>query len=144
MSTDFNFENYIGIQLSSTAIVLKKLVSTKFEEHNFPISFDDWLNLLPIIRQDGISQKSLAEILGKDKTTISRLIDSLILKGVVKRKNSKNDRRSVELYLTDKGIALHRSVLPVIESCNNNSLEKLSKKEFEFLMKILSKLRIDF
>lgn len=141
VDTDFDFENFIGIQLSSTAMVLKLLVSKKIENNNFPISFDDWLNLLPIIRQDGISQKELAEILGKDKTTISRLVDSLILKGIVKRKISKIDRRSVELNLSASGIALHRTMLPVIESCNNDSLKKLNKKELELLMKILFKLR---
>lgn len=141
MDTDFDFENFIGIQLSSTAIVLKLLVLKEVEKNNFPISFDDWLNLLPIIRQDGISQKELAEILGKDKTTISRFVDSLILKGIVKRKINKSDRRSVELHLSDKGKTLHRAMLPIIESCNNDSLKKLNKKELELLMKILLKLR---
>lgn len=52
---------------------------------------------------DGISQQALAEQLGLDKSTISRLVIQLIERGwVVKNANAKN-RREVQLSLTQRG-----------------------------------------
>ena len=61
--------------------------------------------VVEIGRKPGISVKELAEIVGLDKSGISRGVDELVRKGFVNRETSKEDRRSVELTLTDSGNA---------------------------------------
>jgi DNA-binding MarR family transcriptional regulator len=119
---------------------MKMAVIKEFESSRLTIKFEEWLNLLPIVRLDGISQKEIARSLGKDKTTISRLIDGLIRKGLVIRKESKVDRRSLCLHLTKKGIELHKQALPIIKKCDLEFQDKLTKKESDLLNKILFKL----
>lgn len=61
--------------------------------------------VVEIGRKPGISVKELAEIVGLDKSGISRGVEELVRKGFVNRETSKEDRRSVELTLTDSGNA---------------------------------------
>lgn len=56
-------------------------------------------------RNGGISVKELADNLRLDKSGISRTVDELVRKGLVKRQQSKTDRRYVVLDLTNKGTA---------------------------------------
>ncbi len=61
--------------------------------------------VVEIGRKPGISVKELAENVGLDKSGISRGVEELVRKGFVNRETSKEDRRSVELTLTDSGNA---------------------------------------
>lgn len=61
--------------------------------------------VVEIGRKPGISVKELAETVGLDKSGISRGVEELVRKGFVNRETSKEDRRSVELTLTDSGNA---------------------------------------
>ncbi len=55
------------------------------------------------LKQEEVIQKDMAEIMGKDKSAILRLIDSLEEKELVRRAVDKNDRRKNYLMVTKTG-----------------------------------------
>jgi MarR family transcriptional regulator, transcriptional regulator for hemolysin len=55
------------------------------------------------LKEDEVIQKDIAEIMGKDKSAILRLIDSLEEKELVRRVTDKNDRRKNYLMVTKSG-----------------------------------------
>ena len=61
--------------------------------------------IVEIGRRPGISNKELAEIVGLDKSGISRGVEELVRKGYVNREPSTEDRRCVVLSLTESGQA---------------------------------------
>lgn len=61
--------------------------------------------IVEIGRKPGISNKELAEIVGLDKSGISRSVEELVRKGYVNREPSMEDRRCVVLSLTESGQA---------------------------------------
>jgi len=56
-------------------------------------------------RQPGISQQRLAEITGRDKAQIARLIKTLLDDGLLERQPNPQDKRSHSLWPTDTGHA---------------------------------------
>ncbi|MDR7120805.1 MarR family transcriptional regulator [Rheinheimera soli] len=54
--------------------------------------------------------QQLAELMLLDKSTSSRVVDSLVKKGYVTRIADINDRRAVALTVTDKGVALYQQI----------------------------------
>ncbi|WP_036877026.1 MarR family winged helix-turn-helix transcriptional regulator [Xylanibacter oryzae] len=54
-------------------------------------------------KKDEVIQKDMADMMGKNKSTILRLIDSLETKGLVKRVADTKDRRKNYLMVTKKG-----------------------------------------
>lgn len=54
-------------------------------------------------KKDDVIQKDMAEFLGKDKSSILRLIDSLEEKDLIRRVVDKNDRRKNYLMVTKIG-----------------------------------------
>ncbi|MBU6497003.1 MAG: MarR family transcriptional regulator [Rhodospirillales bacterium] len=58
-----------------------------------------WIILLRLERQPGLSQKELAEILEVEPITVARLIDRLEERGMVERRDDPADRRIWRLHL---------------------------------------------
>jgi DNA-binding MarR family transcriptional regulator len=58
-----------------------------------------WIILLQLERQPGLSQKELAELLEVEPITVARLIDRLEERGMVERRDDPHDRRIWRLHL---------------------------------------------
>ncbi len=60
-----------------------------------------WVILIWLQRQPGLSQKELAEILEVEPITVARLIDRLEARGMVERRPDAKDRRIWRLHLLE-------------------------------------------
>jgi len=93
-----------------------------------------------ICEQPGVDQKSLAQSIGYDTSTIAGVIDRLEARGLVVRSVSPADRRVRLVTPTPKGIDTLRAVVPRMLKAQERLLEPLGKaerKEFLRLMKVL-------
>lgn len=70
----------------------------------------------------------------------SRIIDKLLLKGYVERKSCPDDRRSINLLITKKGLKLLES-LDFIDEATNKMFLGFTKHEIEQLNNSLDKIR---
>src|SRR5690554_3783282 len=71
-----------------------------------------------------ITSKEITELLGMDKSYLSRMLLSFDKKGLIKRKATKADGRAQEISLTPKGA---KEFLEVNHSTENQVAELLSK-----------------
>lgn len=100
-------------------------------------------NVLRILRGSHPNTLMLAEITARmiDKSSnCTRLVEKLRLKGLVQREICENNRRQVDISITDKGLTL----LKKIDGANFNWFnlaDKISKTEARELNRILDKLR---
>ncbi len=62
--------------------------------------------------KDGVSPSELAEGGGVSRATVTGLLDNLERDELVKREHASNDRRSIIIKITDKGLAFLDSILP--------------------------------
>ena len=61
-----------------------------------------WVIILRLQRQPGLSQNELAALVEVEPITVGRLIDRLEARGLVERRNDPSDRRIRRLHLTAK------------------------------------------
>lgn len=108
--------------------------------HGLEISLDQWLVLGPVWKNDGISQKEISEYCGKDKTSVTKIIDTLEKKNLVVRVTDQLDHRVKRVVLSQKGRELFLSALPVMAKTRDELRSGISDKEIESLKSILSKI----
>ena len=108
--------------------------------HGLEISLDQWVVLGPVRKNDGISQKDIAEYCGKDKTSITKIIDTLEKKNLVVRVTDQLDHRVKRVVLSQKGRELFLSALPVMAQTRDELRSGISDKEIEALKTILNKI----
>ena len=66
--------------------------------------------VVEIGRKGSLSLNSLAELLGLDKSTVSKTVDKLVAGGLLVREADQQDRRYVVLKLTEQGMVFYNGI----------------------------------
>jgi len=90
-----------------TIPLLMGYIRMEMREHRQPdLSLSQFRTLLFCRRQPGSSLSALASHHGLTLASTSRMVDSLVKRGLLNRKPDKGDRRQIELYLSPQGADL--------------------------------------
>lgn len=81
--------------------------------------------------------KEIASELKLENSTISGILDRMEKKGLLNRHVSIEDRRFIEVVLTDKGKSLEGPILKIIDEANHDIMIDIPKDEQEILKKNL-------
>ncbi|GAB3225226.1 hypothetical protein GCM10027447_14440 [Glycomyces halotolerans] len=74
------------------------------------VSLSQVFALHELDHDDGLSQRELAQRLGLEKSTVSRLVSDLEADGLLVRDRDPDNRRLYRLQITDPGRRLHRQI----------------------------------
>ncbi|WP_411767772.1 MarR family winged helix-turn-helix transcriptional regulator [Winogradskyella sp. A3E31] len=108
----------------------------------FDLSIEQF-NVLRILRgQKGqpINLQDIQDRMVSKMSNTTRLVDKLIKKDFVQRQTCETNRRKVDISITDEGLAILKTLDPLIDQAEQNVTQNLSKKELEQLNILLSKL----
>jgi DNA-binding MarR family transcriptional regulator len=109
------------------------------EEAGYDLTPVQYSALAAVSTDPGIDQVTLAGLIGYDRTTITGVIDRLVQKGLVARRESSRDRRARELKITDAGRRTLRGITPAVETAQQIMLRGLTEKEAKELVRLLQK-----
>lgn len=85
--------------------------------------------LVEIGRLNNTTMKELSNILGLDKSTTSRTVESLVKKGYVIRTQSEKDKRCVNIRLDPKGEAVFQRIESRMNEKFKNVFEEIQEDE---------------
>ena len=86
---------------------------------------------------DKTTPKEIASELKLENSTISGILDRMEKKDLLKRQVSTEDRRYIEVVLTEKGAALEEPVLETIDTANADILADIPEEEQQILKRNL-------
>jgi DNA-binding MarR family transcriptional regulator len=122
-----------------------KMLDNYFEDSlyaaDIPLSKLQFVTLKIISRNNGSPQNKLAHLCGKDKTTLTRHINTLERKQLVVRSVSSQDRRVKLIEITPKGTELLQQAQPVIGKIIQHIETNLSEAERATFKDLLQKIR---
>lgn len=81
--------------------------------------------IIEIGKSNGLSSKELSQLLVLEKSTVSRLVNSLVDRGEIREARSKGDARIKHLHLTDKGRETLEGIDRYAESQVSAALDRL-------------------
>ena len=135
------------IPLESRTIIHLTLVYNKINElitqalKPFDVSIQQF-NVLRILRgQNGqaANLSTLNERMVTKMSNTTRLVDKLLLKGHVKRNVCKENRRKVEIFITEQGLLELKKMDQVVSRIQMELLEDFSKDDLKDLNHLLHK-----
>jgi len=106
----------------------------------YNVTHEQWTLLKWLWAKDGISQKELSERSFKDQPTITRILDKLERRGLIRRQIDAEDRRVSLIYLTNEGQAIKGPLIPLARQALDQCLDGLSKQEQEQLKNLLNRI----
>jgi MarR family 2-MHQ and catechol resistance regulon transcriptional repressor len=111
----------------------------------FGISIQQF-NVLRILRgQKGVAANlfTVQEKMVNKMSNTTRIIDKLIDKSFVERIICKENRRKIELFITEEGLNFLKKVDPVIDQTEEKMTNHLSEKEKQEMLILLNKLNLN-
>ncbi|MBN1067606.1 MarR family transcriptional regulator [Clostridium botulinum] len=91
-----------------------------------------------------ISVSSISKNLSIASPTATELVKNLTDKGYIERHINKNDKRFVEITLTNSGKKIVHKITEYYDTLFSGLVEKLGKQQSELLIELLSKVNIYF
>lgn len=131
--------DYLNIQLDLAAQRTKELGDLAYERAlGMPLRDVRLLRMIGV--QPGISMGTLAHDSGLEKSLASKVVGSLVSRGLVERVMGKKDARNVHLLLTDKGVEVVMKAEPLGEKLESGFLILVTEEELKVLRKALQKV----
>lgn len=87
-----------------------------------------------------IDQASLSDMIAFDKTTIVKVLDRLVEKGLITRTRSETDRRANHLNITPKGAEVIKQIQPMLDRSDARILAPLPASDQRKFMELLTQL----
>ncbi len=130
-----------GFKLNYTTRNMRRYSNERLKAAGLDITVDHW-GILKILSENtqGLNSSALSEIMLKDKPTVTRMVDVVVKKGLVRRVPSKLDRRVTTLELTSKGNERVSQALPIVQEIRSFMSQKLTDKDLVLLSEILQRI----
>jgi len=132
----------LGKMMRETFRELKK----RFDEVNddeIKISTDQFGLLEGIsLKKEDVIQKDMAEFMGKDKSAILRLIDSLEEKDLIRRVVDNKDRRKNYLMVTKIGYRVLKRYKVIVDELLLEIQQGLNKSDKDAFLKVVNHITI--
>jgi DNA-binding MarR family transcriptional regulator len=103
-------------------------------------------NILTSLYENGGSLKmnQMAEIIGKDKSTVTSLVNKLESLGYVRKTTDDKDKRATIVVLTDKGKDAENKFNSISKMVRETAYNDFSPQQKEQLLLLLKKLNSNF
>jgi DNA-binding MarR family transcriptional regulator len=137
----FDLDSAIGFVVGRTCHFMRKAFRQTFNDAGHAVTPEEWVLLNRLWARDGQRHAELTESTVRDRTTVTRLLDSMADKGLVRRETDPDDRRGVLIWLTPAGAALQDQLIPVALGLLGRATEGISQRELDNCMKTLSKFQ---
>ncbi|KLU26722.1 MFS transporter [Caballeronia mineralivorans PML1(12)] len=134
---NFRLTQSIGFMINKARNILIVEMDAALKE--LDISSQQMGILLSLTLELAATPFELSKVLGIDTGLMTRMLDKLEAKELLQRSRSLEDRRVVNLALTEKGEKVAAQIPEIAPDVLNAHLKNFSKVEFEELRRLLRK-----
>lgn len=129
----------IGFLMSDVS----RLMRRRFDERArlIGVTRAQWRALTTLVRNEGINQGGLADLLEVEPISLCRMIDRLEEAGHVERRRDPNDRRAWRIFLTDRSRPLLAQLRAIADDLFERTLEGIGAGDRARFVAILETMR---
>ena len=132
----------------SAGFLMRRVLSSILQQADAQLACHDltyvqWLPLYKLLLNSDTRSTCLARDLGMDPASVTRALDRIEAKGLLRRERSTTDRRRVELVLTEQGRAVATQVPEVLCDVLNAHLAGFSDAECRQLVSMLQRMLLN-
>ena len=128
----------IGFLMRRVLSSVLQLADAQLAEHG--LTYVQWLPLYKLLVCADTNSSTLAKDLGMDPASVTRALDRIEAKGLLRRERSTTDRRVVHLVLTDEGRKVATQVPKVLTKVLNGHLRGFSHSECTLMLSMLQRM----
>jgi MarR family transcriptional regulator, organic hydroperoxide resistance regulator len=131
----------VVVALLRTADLVRRTVGKALEPHDITLQQYNVLRILRGAGEQGLPTLEIADRMIEQAPGVTRLLDRLEVKGLVRRQRCAQDRRQVLCWLTPAGLELVERLDEPVDSADAEAVAMLTPEEQERLLRMLDAIR---
>jgi DNA-binding MarR family transcriptional regulator len=133
--------NSVGYLIKRCGILMAQIAERRFESQM--ISFTQWVVLTHLTERPHMTPTELSEHLGHDMGALTRIVDDLQEKQLVRRERSEEDRRAVRITVTADGRRLAKAIKgAIVLTLANEICEPFTPTETAQLISLMQRVLV--
>lgn len=130
----------IAVSINLAACKFKQYTASVLKQNGVDLTPEQFL-LIDLLWNEGpMSQQKIADLMQKDKNSVTKLVDALEKKDLVQRKRDSSDRRSNTLVLTEKAETMKNAAKKKGISMLDGIIRDIPEAELHAFLGTLDKL----
>lgn len=129
----------LGYQIRATHRLFQRALQMQVERHGVTLGM--WYFLRVLWQQDGMTQSELSQRVGTMEPTTLSAIRDMERNGFVRRVRNAEDRRKINIFLTEAGQALQSKLLPSANGVVDMASRGLTPREVTMLLSLLAAMQ---
>lgn len=138
-TADLQPEDSAGYLIRDTHLLFAKALRNRLQFHQ--ITPGQWYFLRALWAEEGLSQRELSRRVGTTEPTTVSALRLLARNGLIRRVRNPGDRRTINIFLTDKARALKTELMPMAFDVNVTATAGFTPAEFAQLRNMLRRIR---
>jgi DNA-binding MarR family transcriptional regulator len=139
-ANEFTLRTNVGYLIKRCTVLIDRLADVTFESQSRPFLY--WLVLAVLREHSPRSAGELSNEVAHDMGALSRVVDELVVDGLVHRERSPADRRRLDISATPDGVRIAEETLPFVLDELNRILQPFTADEVDTLVALLDKLLV--
>ena len=135
-----NKEDSVGFLLHRAGRMIDSRMRENLTNAGLNLPHEQWVVLFLLWEQDGRNQSEIADLLFKDKGTITRGLISLEHLNLVVRIVDEADKRNKKVYLTQKGKELQNIIVPIALTTRADATEGIPEADLQLCKQVLIRI----
>jgi len=140
-STSFDIRESLGYLLGN--VRSEWITAVEKELKPFDLSAAQYIVLLKVGSGSATTPVEICRVLQYDTGAMTRLLDRIEAKGLIRREAHGGDRRCVALELTPEGEELYPKLIRIVKDMNKRALRGFTKDEAASLERLLKRVALN-
>src|ERR1700744_108054 len=137
--TTIPLEHWIGYRFGLVAARFGNFCEQMYASRH-DLTIPAWRSLAVIARYQPLTAKQLATLTSSDAFKVTRAIELLVKRGLIRRDVDSNDRRRASLSLTAEGRKVYKDIEKFVVKVENELVAALDARELSTLRRSVDKL----
>jgi DNA-binding MarR family transcriptional regulator len=137
---DDRLQDVLFYSLESASKAYRRFAQARLYAAGMDITIDQWLVLKTIHESADVTLQQVGAAVFKDFASITRIVQLLERKGLLRRKPHPTDGRRSELALTGAGESVIRTVEPIAQANRRQALDGIDAEQVARLRAVLKRI----
>ncbi|HEX6039001.1 MarR family transcriptional regulator [Longimicrobium sp.] len=138
--SDTRLQDVLFYSLESASKAYRRFAQARLHAAGIDITVDQWLVLKTIHESPDVTLQQVGTAVFKDFASITRIVQLLERKGLLRRTPHPSDGRRSELVLTDAGQSVIRTVEPIAQAYRGEALDGIDADDVARLRAVLRQI----
>ena len=131
----------IAVYINIINCSLIKYFAKELNRNDINLTPEQYLVMDILWDAEVLSQQAIADIIQKDKNSVTKFIDSLEKKGLVYRQVNKTDRRVNNIVVSEEGMKLKARTTEVAIGMMRNVLKDIKEEDLIAFDKVMNQIK---